>query len=123
MKSKILIVDDDWSILEMLKFTLNTSGYEVVAAQNCDDFFKTAWLTKPDVIILDIMLGDRDGVQAYEELLTQGFDPKIPVVFLSVLAQDITPTPPQKGRTYALIAKPFDPGTLVQQIDCLVGRD
>ena len=122
MKKKILIVDDDWAILELLKVTLSSAGYEVWVAQNDSEFRHEVLSRQPDMIILDIMLGEKDGVRVYDQLLIEGLDARIPVIFLSVLAQDIQQKPPQAGRTYALIAKPFDPEKLVQEIMCLAGE-
>ena len=119
-KGRILVVDDDWAIVELLKFTLATSGFEVSVARSEEEFRREALVCEPDLIVLDIMLGDKDGAQAYQVLLEQGFDPKIPVIFLTVLAQQVSTTPPQPGRTYALVAKPFDPEKLAREIACLV---
>ncbi len=119
MNKKILIVDDDWAILELLKLTFSSAGYDVSTAQNHIEFRQMALGDRPDIIILDIMLGEKDGVHVYEELLVEGLDGHIPVVFLSVLARDTQQMPPRPGRTYALIAKPFDPDKLVEEIACL----
>ncbi len=122
MKKKVLVVDDDKAILELLKLTLSSAGYEVMLAQDDKQFREKAISFQPNLVILDIMLGDQDGVEIYQELLKKGFSPKIPVVFLSVLAQDIKPAPPQPGRTYSLIAKPFDSDKLVKEIACLLSN-
>ncbi len=119
-RKKILIVDDDPTLLELLKFTFSSSGFEVAGASGEEDFRREAQGARPDAIVLDIMLGEKNGVQVYERLLREGFDPKIPVVFLSVLARDISQTPPRSGRTYALVAKPFDPEKLVREITTLL---
>lgn len=119
-KKKILVVDDDPAIRKLLNFTFASSDFEVSEASNEQEFRNQAGQRRPDAIVLDIMLGDRDGVQIYQDLVRGGFDPQVPVVFLSVLAQDISPTPPRSGRTYALLAKPFDPEKLVSQIKSLL---
>ena len=119
-KKKILVVDDDPAIRKLLNFTFTSSDFEVSEAANEQEFRNQAGQGRPDAIVLDIMLGDRDGVQIYQELIRGGFDPQVPVVFLSVLAQDVSPTPPRSGRTYALLAKPFNPEKLVMQIKSLL---
>ena len=115
-RKKILVVDDDWAILELLKFTFSSSGFEVALSQSAEEFREKALSEKPDAIVLDIMLGTSDGTKVYHELLGAGLSRKVPVVFLSVLAQNISTTPPQSGRTYALVAKPFDPEKLVREV-------
>ena len=122
MKTKILVVDDEWAMQELLKNALSLSGFDVVIAGNDVEFREQAFLQKPDAIILDLMLGDKDGAQAYSRLLTQGLDSNIPVVFLSALVEDRPPTLPRSDRKYALIGKPFDTEALVSQIHDLVGH-
>lgn len=121
MKAKILVVDDDFSIQELLRNTLSLSGFDVCTAGGDEEFREQAFLQKPDVIILDLMLGNKDGTEVYRNLLEEGLDAAIPVVFISALAHDRPPAPPRRDRKYALIGKPFDPEELVHQLDELVG--
>ena len=120
MKPKILVVDDEWSMQELLRQTLSLAGFEVLIAANHLEFKEQAFLHSPDVMIVDIMLGEKDGAQIYHQLLAEGLSPDIPVVFLSALASGITPTPPQPGRKFALIGKPFDPNQLVRELEKVV---
>lgn len=121
MKHKVLVVDDDWAFLELLKLVLETHGYDVALAQSGWQFRqKIQQEIPPDLIILDIVLGRDDGVQLYEELLHEGLDRKVPVLFISGLAKDIAATPPAAGRSYALVPKPFEVDRLVKQISVLV---
>lgn len=121
MSKKILIVDDDGSMRDLLRCCLCSAGFEVFQAGDEETFRGNIREgKKPDLIILDIMLGKADGVQVYEQCLREGFDATVPVIFLSVLARDIPPTPPQPGRVYSLLSKPFDPDQLVKEISHLV---
>lgn len=120
LKAKILVVDDEWSMQELLRHTLALSGFDVLMARDDIEFRQCVFAEKPDVIILDIMLGDKDGVQVYQKLLEEGLDRNIPVIFLSALAQDRPPSPPRPGRQYALIGKPFDTDQLVRELRELV---
>jgi len=120
MRGKILVVDDEWSMRELMRHTLTLSGFDVMIAGDHEEFRDYALRHGPDVIILDIMLGEKDGVQVYEKLLLEGLDREIPVIFLSALAQDRPPSPPRPGRHYALIGKPFDPEELVRELQSLV---
>lgn len=120
MKPKILVVDDEWSIQELLKSTLSLSGFDVVVAATDIEFREKAFSEKPDVIILDIMLGDKNGIRTYESLLDGGLDSNIPVVFLSALAEDRPPVLPKPDHLYSLIGKPFDSEALVRHLHELV---
>ena len=121
MKPKILVVDDEWSMRELLRNTLSLSGFEVLMAANEVEFREQVLSQKPQVIILDIMLGDQDGTEVYQQLLSEGLDRNIPVVFLSALAGDRPLTPPQANRRYALVGKPFNSDQFVREIHELVG--
>ncbi len=122
MKHKILVVDDEWAMQELLRNVLSLSGYDVSVAGNDVEFREQAFSCKPDLIILDLMLGNKDGSQVYNQLLAEGLDSGIPVVFLSALAQDRPPTPPRPHRKYSLIGKPFDPDELVRQLAEVVAQ-
>ena len=116
MKGKILIVDDDEALRDILGMMLRDAGFEVDAAQDEAEFHQLALGKKPDLMILDIMLGDTDGTTAYHKLLLKGFDKTIPVIFLTALAKDYAHTEPQPGRVYALLGKPFDYDQLVREV-------
>ncbi len=61
MSAKILVVDDDKEFLEILQESLPTHGFEVSLAQNGEEFRQQVFTSKPDLIILDIMLGESNG--------------------------------------------------------------
>ena len=116
LQPKILVVDDEWSMRELLKNTLVLSGFQVTLASSAEEFRDYVRKERPDAILLDIMLGEKDGTEVYKELVQQGFDPKIPVVFVTALAVDCKPTFPRADHRYALVGKPFDPGLLVEKL-------
>lgn len=122
MKTKILIVDDDEGLLDILKLMFKDSGFEVFTAEDEDSFLWAAMTHKPDILILDIMLGETDGTLSYQKLLAQGFDKKVPVIFLTALARDTNAILPQPGRTYALMPKPFDYDKLIEGVTSLIRR-
>jgi two-component system alkaline phosphatase synthesis response regulator PhoP len=120
---KILVTDDDKAILKMLEFKLQTSGYEVLTAENGEEFRRKAFEEKPDLIILDIWLGNQNGALIYDDILAKGFDSNVPVIFLTALAQDRPETPAASGRKYVLRGKPFDPDDLVREVGDLIRPD
>ncbi len=122
IKTKILVVDDEPDILEILKEWLVLEGFDVSVAQDHKEFCALAFSVKPDLIILDIMLGRENGVSLYNRLISQGFDHNIPVIFITGLAHDRPETPATPGRNYALRLKPFNPYEIVKDIRCLVGQ-
>ena len=113
---RILVVDDDKPILELLRFELASRHFDVLTAQNESEFRKLAG-GSPDLIILDIWLGNTNGVFIYNDLLSQGLlDGRVPVIFITALMQDKPPVHAQDGRTYAFFCKPFDTDEIVEEI-------
>ena len=120
MKPKILVVDDEWSMRELLRNTLSLAGFEVSMAADETEFREQVLTQKPNIIILDIVLGEKDGTEVYQQLLKEGLDRSIPVVFLTALAGDRPVTPPRANRRYALVGKPFDSDQFVREIQEMV---
>ncbi len=118
MKRKILIVDDEVDIIDLLSEMLAADGYSIFSARNVREFKECVFAEKPDLIILDIMLGQDNGAQAYSALVAEGFDRNVPVIFLSALAEGHT-AKAATGRTYALHTKPFNYDSLLNDINCL----
>jgi len=63
-KQKILIVDDEKDILDLIAFNLNREGYQVSTAQNGEEAINVAKQVNPDLIILDVMMPKMDGIEA-----------------------------------------------------------
>ena len=118
MKIRILVVDDEPDICQILSEILRAEGYDVVVAHNSDEFCLQALTKIPNLIILDINLGNSLGPEVYSEILCKGLDPTTPVIFLSALvpeefvSKDIVPS----GRKYTLHAKPFHHDRLIQDV-------
>ena len=118
----VLVVDDDPEILQLLQMTLKTAGYDVLTARTGSEFKTQALKSRPDLIVLDIMLGDEYGPDIYDKLIHQGLDADVPVIFLSALAEDRPLEEPRPGRKYALLGKPFEITQLIHEIQILTGE-
>jgi len=123
MKKRILVVDDERDILELLRVKLTKRGFDVMTAQTKQDFFERVFKDKPDLVILDIWLGNNDGgPQLHDEAIARGLDPALPVIFISALVDKGTPPKHAvRGGRYALYGKPFDFDVMLEDIFCLVG--
>ena len=121
MKPYILVVDDDPQIFEVLSGILHEEGFDVLWARNPEEFqLKTLSGRKPDLIMLDIALGNENGPDVYKRLLIQGLDRGIPVIFISGLIQNHDSEPPVRaGRLYAMHGKPFEFDRLLSDIRSL----
>lgn len=122
-KKKILVVDDEVAIVELIRFKLVRNGYEVITATNDKEFWDQAMNQKPDLIILDIWLREKVGTEIYNHLLAAGFDPNIPVIFITALVQEgISTATARPGRKYALYGKPFDLNQLMRGVRCFLNE-
>lgn len=122
MKKKILVVDDEVAILELLRLKLTKRGFDVITACDDKEFFERVFKDKPDLIILDIWLGNEGGgTKLYDDALERGFDPDVPVIFISALVAEGTPPKhAAPGGRFALYGKPFDFDLMLEDIFCLM---
>src|SRR5271167_2026076 len=101
MVPRILIVDDEHDFIELLQYKLAGHGYELIVANDGVHALSQARQLKPDLILLDILLPDLDGISVCEILKRQPSTKKIPVIFMSALSSDVT------RRTVAMHAQDF----------------
>ena len=114
---KILVVDDERQIRELLRYKLVRAGFEVDTAKNAQEFIQCAKDKKPDLVILDIWLGKSLGPDVYHELLARGFDEQVPVIFITALMEGHDGNDQGvSDRKYALFSKPFNIEKLVKEI-------
>jgi two-component system phosphate regulon response regulator PhoB len=113
--TRILAVDDDKDILEVLQYILEDSGYEVETLANGQDIFDTINQNPPDLILLDIMLGNLDGRDLCRKVKTNKETRNIPVILISA-SHDVSQSLNQIGAPDDFIAKPFDIDELLGSI-------
>lgn len=85
MKKKILVVDDEKSIADIISFNLKNEGFEVIAAYDGKEAVNKALTDSPDLIILDVMLPEKDGFQVLKEVRQQI---EIPVIMLTAKEEE-----------------------------------
>jgi DNA-binding response OmpR family regulator len=90
MVPRILIVDDENDFVELLQYKLAGHGYELIVANDGVHALSQARTLKPNLILLDILLPDLDGLSVCEILRRQPATRKIPIIFMSALTGDVT---------------------------------
>jgi DNA-binding response OmpR family regulator len=90
MVPRILIVDDENDFIELLQYKLAGHGYELIVANDGVHALSQARTLKPNLILLDILLPDLDGLSVCEILRRQPGTKKIPIIFMSALTGDVT---------------------------------
>jgi two-component system, OmpR family, alkaline phosphatase synthesis response regulator PhoP len=119
---KILIVDDEPDILEFLEYNLKKEGFIVVTATDGVMAMKVAHAELPDIILLDIMMPEQDGVETCTQLRA---DPKfkaVPIAFLTARDEDYTQIAALEIGGDDYITKPIKPKVLMSRIKALLRR-
>jgi len=119
-KGKILVVDDEVNITQILEFSIGAEGYEVIAAQNGEEAIDKARREQPDLIILDIMMPIIDGYEACRILKSNPLTKNIPVILLTAKGRDIDRRFGYEVGATDYIIKPFSPNKLVDKIHKLL---
>ena len=119
-KGKILVVDDEVNITQILEFSIGAEGYEVVTAANGEEAIEKARREQPDLIILDVMMPRIDGYEACRILKTNPLTKSIPVVLLTAKGRDIDKRLGYEVGATDYIIKPFSPNKLIDRIHQLL---
>ena len=119
---KILLVDDEPDILEIVGYNLSSEGYQIVSAKNGAEAVKKAKKEKPHLIILDVMMPEMDGIEACEQIR------KIPdlrntiITFLTARGEDYSQMAGFDAGADDYITKPIKPKVLVSKVKALLRR-
>ncbi len=119
---KILIADDEPDILEIIQFNLQAEGYEVITARNGDEAIEAAKKQLPDLIILDIMMPGKNGIDVCNILRMQPAFKETLIVFLSALSDEGTEIRGLETGADDYLTKPIRPKILVSKVNALFRR-
>lgn len=118
MNKHIYVVEDNDDIRELVEFLLEAEDYQVSSFANITDF-KTKWNTDlPDMMVLDVMLPDGNGLDVCNELKEDEFIKNIPILLMSANTNVSYITNQSKADDF--IAKPFDIDELVKKVQYLL---
>jgi len=118
-KCRLLVVDDEVRILNFLRSNLRAQGYEVVTASNGLEALEQFHASQPDLILLDILMPEMNGLDVLKEL--RGFS-KVPVIFLSARGNEREKIAGLDMGADDYISKPFSPDELVSRIEAVMRR-
>ncbi len=119
---KILCVDDEPDILEILKYNLSSEGYDVSTAKDGKSALKTANDTVPNVIIMDIMMPNMDGIEACEALRADDRFNDTLIMFLTARGEDYSHIAAYEAGADDYVTKPVKPKILVSKVKGLLRR-
>lgn len=122
MSRKILMIDDEDQLVQMVKMRLEANGYKVIIAYDGMEGLKKAREERPDLILLDLMLPKMDG---YKVCRTLKFDEKYKDIFIIMFTARVQESDERMGKEVgadAYITKPFDAQRLINKIKELLGE-
>ena len=114
---KILIADDEPDILEIIQFNLQKEGYEVFIAKNGDEALEQARRYQPDLIILDIMMPGKNGIDVCNILRMQPAFKETLIIFLSALSDEGTEIRGLETGADDYLTKPVSPKVLTSKVN------
>lgn len=122
MPSKtIMIVDDELNILVPLQFLMEQNGFRVVLAQSGRDALEALEKSKPDLILLDIMLPDLDGYEIFQMIRANPAWDEVKVIFLTAKNRDGDIAKGLNLGVDAYVTKPFSNAELLAAVNDLIG--
>ena len=119
---KILLVDDESDILDFLSYNLENAGYEVRVAQNGLEGVKVAQEFLPDLIILDMMMPEMDGIETCERIRENEALKSVLIAFLTARGEDYSQIAGFDAGADDYILKPLKPKVLVSRVKALLKR-
>lgn len=120
MAQKILVVDDEMSILTLLQFNLEQAGYDVVTAEDGAEALKVVEAEKPNCIILDLMLPEMDGLEVCKELRQRHI--YTPVLMLTAKDDEFDKVLGLELGADDYMTKPFSPREVVARVKAILRR-
>ncbi|MGE9311981.1 response regulator [Niabella sp. CJ426] len=119
---KVLIADDEPDILEILSYNLEKEGYTVITAKDGDEAIDKAYQHKPNLIILDMMMPKKTGVQVCQVLRGQTAFKDTLIMFLTALNDEVTQVRGLETGADDYVSKPVSPKVLLSRVAALLRR-
>ena len=119
---KILIADDEPDILEIIQYNLTREGYDVITAKDGDDALVKAKSSQPQLIVLDIMMPKKNGVEVCEILRAQPAFKDTLIIFLTALNDESSQIKGLETGADDYVSKPISPKVLVSRVNALFRR-
>jgi two-component system alkaline phosphatase synthesis response regulator PhoP len=121
-KQKILAVDDEEDILELLRFNLTKEGFAVVCATSGEEALKSALSNRPDLILLDLLLPGMDGLEVARRLKHDASTKEIPVIMVTAKGEEADIVTGLEVGAEDYIPKPFSRKVLIARVRAVLRR-
>ena len=121
-EGKVLVVDDEEHIVELLKFNLENTGYKVITANNGNDAIRLAKENKPDLVLLDFMLPGMDGFDVCKEIKRNTETRKTAIIMLTAKGEEVDKILGLELGADDYITKPFSIRELLARVKAVLRR-
>ena len=121
-KEKILVVDDEKDIIELVNYNLEKEGFKVISATNGEKALQLASKEEPEVIILDLMLPGIDGLEVFRVLKRNNQTSSIPIIMLTAKGEETDIVVGLELGADDYITKPFSPRVLAARVKAVLRR-
>ncbi len=119
---RILVIEDDPDIVEVLRYNLKREGYEVLTAESGEDGLSLARAHAPDLVLLDLMLPGMEGLQVCRTLKDEAATKGVPVVMMTAKSEDADIVTGLEMGADDYITKPFSPRVLIARVRAVLRR-
>ena len=117
---KILVVDDEPSIVRPLMFILKKNGYNVLTASNGEEGLQVARSEKPDLIFLDVMMPKKNGYEVCQELKKDADLKETYIIILTARGVELSEEEKRQVQADEYMAKPFSPIKVVEKVNSIL---
>ena len=121
-RERILVVDDEEDILDLLQYNLSKNGYQVTCVMTGEDALKSAKKDQPDLIVLDLMLPGIDGLEICKILKNDTSTRHIPIMMLTAKGEEADVVTGLELGADDYVAKPFSPRILLARVRAVLRR-
>ena len=118
--AKILVVDDEPIVHRLLQHHLERAGYEMIAASNGREALELASREGPNLIVMDVMMAEMDGLTALRRLKKEDLTKAIPVIMITANPHVVARQESEAAGAAVFLTKPFSPSQLLTEIRRLV---
>jgi len=118
----VLVIDDERDLIELVRYNLEKSGFDVIGATKAEAGLEVAKLNSPDVVILDIMMPGMDGLEVCRQLRADSRTARIPVIMLTAKASEADRVVGLELGADDYLPKPFSPRELVARVRAILRR-
>lgn len=120
--AKILIAEDERDIRDLITFTLNFAGHQVVATSNGEEALQAIHTEMPELVLLDVRMPRMTGYEVCREVKADPLTQHIPVAFISAKGQESEIRTGLEAGAEEYILKPFSPDQLIEQVNKLLSK-